>query len=111
MSKIEPKFQKLTVTFENVDQAQAIALKQMFEYMQYLGNVGSSRTVSFFSDGDGNFRPKVTVDYPEELPKLKNPAMGIVKWNPDTKKLEGCPVSYEGDFMIDFDNIAWEIFH
>jgi hypothetical protein len=30
----------------------------MLEYMQRLGSWGSSRTVSFFADGDGDFRPK-----------------------------------------------------
>jgi hypothetical protein len=30
----------------------------MLKYMQYLGGVGSSRNVTFFADGDGDFRPK-----------------------------------------------------
>ena len=30
----------------------------MLEYMQQLGGLGSSRMISFYSDGDGNFRPK-----------------------------------------------------
>jgi hypothetical protein len=30
----------------------------MLKYMEQLGNAGSSRTVSFFADGDGDFRPK-----------------------------------------------------
>ena len=30
----------------------------MLEYMQYLGGEGSSRMVSFYADGDGDFRPK-----------------------------------------------------
>jgi len=30
----------------------------MLEYMRYLGGIGSSRKVCFYSDGDGDFRPK-----------------------------------------------------
>lgn len=30
----------------------------MLEHMQYLGNIGSSREVAIYSDGDGDFRPK-----------------------------------------------------
>jgi len=28
------------------------------KYMQYLGGIGSSRMVSLYSDGDGDFRPQ-----------------------------------------------------
>jgi len=38
----------------------------MLKYMQVLGSVGGSRMVSFFSDGDGDFRPKFEWD--ENLP-------------------------------------------
>ena len=30
----------------------------MLNYMESLGSWGSSRTVSFYADGDGDFRPK-----------------------------------------------------
>lgn len=30
----------------------------MLKYMCYLGNVGSSRHVTFMADGDGDFRPQ-----------------------------------------------------
>jgi hypothetical protein len=32
------------------------------KYMQRLGGIGSSRMVSFFADGDGDFRPRFTWD-------------------------------------------------
>ncbi len=35
------------------------------KYMQYLGSVGSSRDVTLFSDGDGDFRPKF--EWPDDL--------------------------------------------
>jgi len=38
----------------------------MLKYMQQLGGLGSSRTLTFYSDGDGDFRPKFDWDY--ELP-------------------------------------------
>lgn len=34
----------------------------MLQRMQYLGNIGSSRPVTFFSDGDGDFQPKFNAD-------------------------------------------------
>ena len=30
----------------------------MLKYMEQLGGLGGSRKVSFYSDGDGDFRPK-----------------------------------------------------
>ena len=30
----------------------------MLNRMEHLGNLGASRTVSIYSDGDGDFRPK-----------------------------------------------------
>ena len=30
----------------------------MLKYMQFLGNVGASRKVALYADGDGDFRPK-----------------------------------------------------
>lgn len=82
---MEKKYQKMTITLENVSQAQAIALKKMFEYMEYLGKIGSSRFCSFMADGDGDFRPKVSFEYPEELPEVKE-INGIARWNSETKK-------------------------
>ena len=34
----------------------------MLKYMESLGNAGSSRTVTFYADGDGDFRPKFKWD-------------------------------------------------
>jgi hypothetical protein len=86
--------QTLIITLENVSPADAVALKKMFEYMQYLGKIGSSRMCSYFADGDGSFRPSVCFTYPVELPEVPN----ITGIKPD------------GDFQIDSDAIAWEIY-
>lgn len=34
----------------------------MLNKMEYLGNLGASRNVSIYSDGDGDFRPKFKSD-------------------------------------------------
>jgi hypothetical protein len=43
----------------------------MLKYMEYLGNIGSSRKVTLYSDGDGDFRPKFRTDieYEEVEPR------------------------------------------
>jgi hypothetical protein len=43
----------------------------MLKYMQQLGGLGGSRTVSFYADGDGDFRPKFKWD--ESLPEVAKP--------------------------------------
>lgn len=50
----------------------------MIKYMERLGGLGSSRKVSFYSDGDGDFRPKFTFD-PELLPEVKKPVVEQLK--------------------------------
>ncbi len=107
---IERKHQKLVITLDNVKQSDAIALLKMFKYMQYLGSVGASRMCSFYADGDGDFHPKVSFEYPEELPEVPE-ITGEVEWNTNTKKLSRIYNTYEGDFIIDSDEIAWKIYH
>jgi len=43
----------------------------MLKYMEYLGKIGSSRTVSIYSDGDGDFQPrfKFDIDFEEQPPR------------------------------------------
>ncbi len=43
----------------------------MLKKMQYLGGIGSSRNVTLFSDGDGDFRPKF--EWGENLPPVAKP--------------------------------------
>ncbi len=45
----------------------------MLKRMEYLGNLGSSRWVGFYSDGDGDYRPKFEWDkgLPVPAPPLK----------------------------------------
>jgi hypothetical protein len=107
---MEKKYQTMTITLENVSQSQAIALSKMFKYMEHLGNIGSSRKCSFYSDGDGDFRPKVTIDYPEELSEV--PEITGVYSGDDIKTMKitnNRPSTHQGDFNIDPDTIAWKI--
>jgi hypothetical protein len=104
----------LHIRLDNINPADAIALMKMFKFMEYLGNIGSSRFCSFFADGDGSFRPKVSFVYPIELPEVPE-IDGIVKYVKETDEikghLEGQPISSAGDFAIDSDAIAWRIYH
>ena len=51
----------------------------MLDYMQHCGEIGHSSIVGFYSDGDGDFRPKFEIDkdyektsgYTEKLPQLE----------------------------------------
>ncbi len=43
----------------------------MLKYMQQLGGLGGSRIVSFYADGDGDFRPKFEWD--SKLPSDAKP--------------------------------------
>ena len=65
---------------------------------------------SIFADGDGAFRPKVSFEYPEELPDVLE-INGRVDYNRETKKYNRNYISGEGDFIIDPDLIAWTVFH
>ena len=47
----------------------------MLKHMQSLGILGSSRMVSFYSDGDGDFRPKFEWD--EKLPSDAKPIKDV----------------------------------
>lgn len=71
----------MTVTIDNITEAQALALQSMFNYWQQLGSLGSSRTVSFFADGDGDFRPKIVTSFSQPVHELTDEikAASIVK--------------------------------
>ena len=99
---LKRKEQKLVITVDNV--SQAIALIKMFKYMEYLGSIGSSRNCTFFADGDGAFRPKVSFSYPEKLPEVPE-IDGVIEKDGEISRKS------EGDFAIDSDSIAWEIYH
>lgn len=70
----------LLIKIENLTTAQAVALRKMLMDMEYLGVTGSSRYLAFMADGDGNFRPKVTVAVSSGSPPL--PDLTHAEYNP-----------------------------
>ncbi len=44
----------------------------MLNRMEYLGNIGSSRRVSIFADGDGDFQPKFRIRRGLKFKKLRD---------------------------------------
>lgn len=85
---------KLVIEIDNITEAQEIALNDLFATWHNLGDLGSSRWTSFFADGDGDFRPKITIN--GEKAKFTDLL--------DRKKLwEG------GEYRIDFDSIGWKL--
>ena len=82
----------LDIKIENLTEAQAIAIEDMFQTWVSLGSAGFSRWTCFFADGDGNFRPKITVN--------GNPPVATTLLRDDQK--------WQGDeYRIDLDTIAW----
>lgn len=80
----------LNIKITNIDEAQAIAIEDLLAVWVALGNIGSSRWTSFFADGDGNFRPQITVngEKPQTTDLLPRPQV----WS-------------TGDYKIDFDHL------
>lgn len=58
----EDKRQSLTVEVGNLKTDHVAMLTELFAAMAYLGNVGSSRAITLFADGDGDFRPSVKLN-------------------------------------------------
>jgi len=54
--------EKLNISIENINKEHKKAIEIFFEVMQNLGDIGGSQWLSFYSDGDGNFRPKITLN-------------------------------------------------
>ena len=95
----------LTVVIENVTEAQEIALNDLFATWQQLGSWGSSRWTAFFADGDGDFRPKITVN--GEKAKFTDLIDRKVMWSPD--KVVAGRYSDGGSYFIDYDWIGWKL--
>ena len=95
----------LNVVIENVTEAQEIALNDLFATWHMLGNIGSSRWTAFFADGDGDFRPKITVN--GEKAKFTDLIDRKVFWEGDKVVAERY---LSGDsYKVDFDWIGWKL--
>ena len=93
----------LNITIENVTEAQEIALNDLFATWQQLGSWGSSRWTAFYADGDGDFRPKITIN--GEKAKFTELLDRSVFWSSD--KIIAERFYMGGDaYKIDFDWIG-----
>jgi hypothetical protein len=90
---------EMTAKFQ-VTEAQALALEAMFKYWTLLGRRGSSRWVSFYVDGDGDFKPECQVSYSRPITPLTPQLEKAAVVNPSTT---------DGNLKFDFDGIAWEL--
>lgn len=89
----------MTVVIDGVTEAQEIALNDLFAIWQQGGGLGCSRWTCFFADGDGNFRPKITVNgEAAKHQKICDPAMFWTNKEP-----------WRGEYRMDFDAIAWKL--
>jgi hypothetical protein len=96
----------LTVVLENVTEAQEIALNDLFATWQSLGSVGSSRWTAFFADGDGDFRPKITIN--GEKPKFTDLLDRKLMWLSDD--IVAFAFAHGNDaYKIDYDWIGWKL--
>lgn len=96
---------KLTIEIDNLTEAQEIALNDLLATWQQLGGNGSSRWTAFFADGDGDFRPKITIN--GEQPKFTELIPREQFWGEDkTVAMQ----FYMGDaYKIDFDWIGGKL--
>lgn len=85
----------LTVSMK-ITVPQALALKAMFEYWNQLSNLGSSREVAFYVDGDGNFHPQCEVTTDVELPELTDELKKIIVRR-----------DVNGSRLYDYDGVDW----
>ena len=92
----------LNLSFKGITKAQAITLVKMAKIMEWCGRVGTSRNVTFFADGDGNFRPKVSYEASKDISYTEKLAMDLEIWEAQDE---------HKDFKLDFDSVAWQVDH
>ena len=86
---------KITIDLE-VTEAQGLALQAMFEYWEHLSNIGASRFVAFYVDGDGDFHPKSKISFSDEITLLTDEMRKIAVVSDD-----------DGNRKYDYDGIDW----
>ena len=82
-----------------VTQPQGLALQAMFEHWNRLASWGSSRAISFYVDGDGDFKPNASVTFDGEMPDLTS----------DIAEKSICRDTGDGNIGFDFDGIGSDI--
>ncbi len=88
----------MTIVLENISEPQRLAIEDMLAYWRE-SNRGYSRWMAFFVDGDGNFRPKITVN--GEPPKHQTEIEPGHFWTGKEP--------WRGEYRMDFDAIAWKL--
>jgi hypothetical protein len=84
----------MEIKIENLTKAQEIAIENLLANWQFMGKAGVSRWTCFYADGDGNFRPKITIDGK----------------SPEISKIVNDEDFWQGnEYRIDFDKIAWAL--
>lgn len=100
---MKPKL-KMTIEIDNLTEPQKMAIEDLLATWVQLGNLGGSRWTAFYSDGDGDFRPKITVDGNKpkfvDLPGFDRKEEFWI--HPDEL------ITTEM-YAVDFDSIAWNI--
>jgi hypothetical protein len=96
---------KIVVEIDNITEAQEIALNDLFATWQSLGSMGSSRWTAFYADGDGDFRPKITIN--GEKPKFTDLLKDRSTWQGDS--IIGHSFASGDAYAIDFDWIGWKL--
>lgn len=82
------------IRIRGLTKAQLIAIEDMLATWVNLGNIGSSRWTAFYADGDGNFRPEITVN---------GRRAGF------TKLVDRNLLWADGDYKMDFDMVSWKL--
>ena len=96
---------KIVVEIDNLTKAQEIALNDFFANWQSLGSMGSSRWTAFYADGEGDFRPKITIN--GEKPKYTDLLEKGATWRKD--EIIGDKFATGQAYAIDFDWIGWKL--
>lgn len=107
---------KVVIEIGNLTEPQVIALEDMLATWVSLGHLGSSRWTAFYADGDGNFRPEISIDgkKPEKTKLMTQKELWCdikVKVAP-TKENGLSETTWHSEsevYMIDFDDIAWRL--
>ncbi len=79
---------KIEIVIDNLTKPQLLALFQFF------GNIGASRKMSYFVDGDGNLHPNIKLKLPSTITK---------------EEINLAEELYKNELDIDFDKIAWRL--
>lgn len=83
----------------NVTIPQALALQAMFKHWNRLSSMGSSRMISFYVDGDGDFHPRCNCLFSESIPELTD----------ELEKLAMIQNDGNGQIIFDYDGIAYQL--